>query len=316
MGQLDNKKILNWKAAYPYLLLIIGGALLIWHFSGALKHETWNEVIGKLGEIALVSTLITFLIDSAEYFGVFKKGIEDIIYDAKNLSMRRDIDDIWVRVSKEMFDSKFPHLVKPLMEKIKYNYLPNKEVFYYEDYVTRYDITWDPNEKDIIQIQTKTSFVIKSDSEKKIILPINNTTCTKPKNKDRINLEYTSFVINGVSCIPKQSKRDYDNNVVESLHEIPLKDSKTYNVDFTMKQKQCIDDDNYIGFRARWIVNKIRVQIFYPEDLNVIFVDRGTTKRFSEDVKDDKCYAEFQTKELLLRNQGYILILQRRNKHN
>ena len=71
-----------------------------------------------------------------------------------------------------------------------------------------------------------------------------------------------------------------------------------------------INEDYYIGFRAKYIVNRLRVCLDYPDDIDVIFTCRGTQLDF-EDVNNSKRRIEKKYKGIILPRQGYIFALQK-----
>ena len=143
------KRLFQFRLAVPVILLVIGLPLLCiaafdpWQLEDSSPH--WFKLLEKCGDIILVSSLISFLLDSAEYMGVFKRALEDIIYDSKFLKKRKDIEDIWVSVSKELFKSKFPRISTPLMQAVRKYYEPGDglKLTYYNDYVNTYTLTLD-----------------------------------------------------------------------------------------------------------------------------------------------------------------------------
>lgn len=99
------------------------------------------------------------------------------------------------------------------------------------------------------------------------------------------------------------------NEVVHHL-SIPLEGKTNYQVKRTLRRKQNLTIDCYIGFRARTSVNNLRVQVFNNiyEDICLTFISRGTLKDFTlAKIRND--YLEYKYNGLLLHKQGYILTL-------
>lgn len=304
------KKIFHFKSSLPILFLIVGGGLLIWcvFFPFEASSPKWYQFWLKLGEILLVSSLLSFLTSTVEYLGVFRDALTDVIYDNKFLKNRKDLEEIWLKVSKALFKSKFPNINNALLGTIKKNYLPEDEVCYYSDYRNISEIKYDSNDKAYIIVSNEISFTLKVVDASKITFPMNNWICTGEDNKDNVEFKFESVKVNGVLVDVKSKGNFFENNQILFKNEIELKGHTEYKIEQVIHKKYLLKDDNYIGFKAKWLVNNMNVQLFYPKEMDVLFVDRGTSEKFNL-VKKRDGYLEYEYKGLILRKQGYIMIL-------
>ena len=92
--------------------------------------------------------------------------------------------------------------------------------------------------------------------------------------------------------------------------KVRLKGSTKYEIHYVREKTYNINEDYYIGFRAKYIVNKLRVCLDYPDDIDAIFTCRGTQLDF-EDVKNSKRRIEKKYKSIILPRQGYIFALRK-----
>ncbi len=304
------KKIFHFKSSLPILFLIVGGGLLIWcvFFPFEASSPKWYQFGLKLGEILLVSSLLSFLTSTVEYLGVFRDALTDVIYDNKFLKNRKDLEEIWLKVSKALFKSKFPNINNALLGTIKKNYLPEDEVCYYSDYRNISEIKYDSNDKAYIIVSNEISFTLKVVDASQITFPMNNWICTGEDNKDNVEFKFESVKVNGVLVDVKSKGIFFENNQILFKNEIELKGHTEYKIEQVIHKKYLLKDDNYIGFKAKWLVNNMNVQLFYPKEMDVLFVDRGTSDKFNL-VKKRDGYLEYEYKGLILRKQGYIMIL-------
>ena len=83
-----------------------------------------------------------------------------------------------------------------------------------------------------------------------------------------------------------------------------------YRIQQTLNQKYNLKEDNFLGFRARWLVNDMRIQLFHPADMKILFVNRATANGFEVN-NDRETFKEYEYKGLILKHQGYIIILNR-----
>ena len=72
---------------------------------------------------------------------------------------------------------------------------------------------------------------------------------------------------------------------------------------YLIKEKRYI-----IGFRPKYIVNKLRVCLNLPDDIDAIFTCRGTQQDF-EDIPTNSKRIEKKYKGIILPRQGYIFVL-------
>ena len=54
----------------------------------------------------------------------------------------------------------------------------------------------------------------------------------------------------------------------------------------------------------------MRIQLFHPADMKILFVNRATAKGFELNNNTDT-FKEYEYKGLILKHQGYIIILNR-----
>lgn len=304
------KKIFNFKSSLPIVLLILGlGLVIVCTFSPFdTDFPRLYKFLSTLGEIFLVSSLLSFLTSTIEYLGVFRNALIDVIYDSKFLKTRKDLEKIWLTVSKALFKSKFPNINNALLETIKKNYLPSDEVCYYSDYKNINDIKFDPDNKDYVIVKNDISFTLKVLDKRPFTFPMNNWICIDGDNYKNIEFKFLSVTVNGKPIEVINMGENIENNQVRFKHEIHLKGCTEYQIKQSIYKRYSLKHDNYIGFKAKWLVHNMTVQLFFPEDMDVLFVERGTSKSYNL-VKKRDGYLEYEYKGLILQKQGYIMIL-------
>lgn len=116
------------------------------------------------------------------------------------------------------------------------------------------------------------------------------------------------FTVNNVEKELGECKEFMDGDDICHEYQIPFKGSNRYSIRYTRIKKYDLNADFYIGFRAKYIVNRLRVSLDYPEDLDVIFTCRGTQDDF-EDVKKTKRCIEKKYKGVILPRQGFLFAI-------
>lgn len=296
-------------------MLLLGGGLflicLLFPFN-----ETYPIVfcvLSKLGDILLISALLSFLTNTAEYLGVFRKALEEIVYDPKFLRNRKDIEDVWENVSKVLFKSRFPQISHNLLVTIKKNYLSDNEVSYYGDYKNIYDIKYDSEDKRCVIVKNDINFTLHAVDTSDFTFPIKSWICSKDGDKQKTFFNINSIHVNGDLVVPKQISIIHKDGQLCFHYEITLKGSTEYKIKQSLEKRYSLDCDNYIGFQAKWLVNNLTVQLFHPEDMEVLFINRAASESFNL-IKKKENYLEYEYKGLILRKQGYIMILNTNNR--
>lgn len=310
------RNLFQFRLALPTLLLAVGLFLFlscIFNWFDLDNQSGGFKLMEKAGDLILISSIISFLIDSAEYLGIFKRELEEVIYDTKFLRKRNDIDTIWVKVSDVLFQSKFPQISSRLMMAVKNYYAPdeNLKLNYYNDYRNIYTISYDEEDHDIICVENRTSYILSVEDSNGFTFPMRYWNCVEEDNQESVETLMGSVTVNGepVNDIGEPVKTYKDGMVCYSF-ELKLKGSNEYRIQQVIRQKYNLKEDNYLGFRARWLVNNMRIQVFHPADMKLLFVNRATAKGFEVN-NDTETFKEYEYKGLILKHQGYIIILNR-----
>lgn len=308
------KRLFQFRMAVPVILLVMGLPLLCvaafdpWQLESSSPH--WYKLLEKGSDIILVSSLISFLLDSAEYMGIFKRDLEEIIYDTRFLEKRNDIEDIWVRVSKVFTKLKFPQISTPLMQAVKNFYTSDDDLklSYYSDYRNVYTITFDEQDEHFINVKSETSFTLKVEDSKEFNFPMRYWNCVAENNQGSVTVNSDHISVNGKPTKVKDPVKSYQDGMICHTFNLELKGSTEYHITQENHQRYDLRQDNYLGFRARWLVNDMRIQIFHPGNLKLLFVNRATANGFKNN-KETEEFSEYEYKGLILKNQGYIIIL-------
>ena len=243
------KQLFNLKQALPILFLIIGVLMQCayafdWFSINKTETQHLYKFLEKSADVILVSALVSFLMNSIEYMGFFKKELEKIIYSESFLDKRKDIERIWINVSKALFQAKFPQIQEPLLLALKNYYRPDSEedikLSYYHDYRTLYTLTIDETNPDIIHIVDKSRFTLNIEDSKEYHFPLKFWTCVSKDNQKDIEQVLTQVRVNGVIQTPKAFDPIYDDDsgTVCFQYSILLKGKKEYNIEYETTSKQ------------------------------------------------------------------------------
>lgn len=301
----------NLRTGAAWICLLVGIVLYFIGFNWDGK-PIWGQFILKAADVLVIGVILGFLTNAARFIGIFKQDLQDIIYGKEYIKQRKDIYPLWENLSKEMFKNKFPRIHKELLKTIN-GYFPKDDVSYYNDYYLHYIIEWKDKEKGIIKVTTQASFELITDSEKKIIYPLK--TWTTISDESEYSYEIINITVNKRDIkkeLSSKAKTKESDGTISEEYDLELSGENKYEIKYKSEKTYDLDDDNYIGFKARYIVTSLRVCLDLPEDLNAIFISRGTQNDFDEDwsVKSRK---EHKYKGIVLPRQGFIFTLIRLN---
>lgn len=301
----------NLKQGLGWILLVIGIFLYVIGFVAFPPESNivWKLIILKLADVLVIGVVLGFVTNAARFLGIFKQDLQDIIYGREFIKHRKDIYPLWENLSKELFKNKFPKIHTSLLTAVN-EYLPKNEISYYNDYEAHSTIEWIDQEKGIIQVTDIITFDLISDTDKTIDFPIKTTTTIK--NPNDYQSKITQIFVNDLSPNVKHSLKKNEDKIegdtVTQEYVLTLCGSQKYKIKYTRVKRYNIHDDYFIAFRARYIVNQLRVSLQFPDTIEAQFVCRGTQKDY-EYVNKTKNLIETKYQGIILPRQGYIFVL-------
>lgn len=297
----------SFKRSIGIIFLILGIIGYAICFCLLEKSDLSYDIIIKISDILVIGVVLGFVSNAAMFFGIFKSDLYDIIYSKEFLKKQKDINCIWEKVSAEFIKDKFPTIHEDFLNTIK-GYFPIKDDdrSFYNDYDIDAYIEWVDRNKGIIKVVDITSFAIISDTEDEIIHPI----ITWSEDEDS-SCKLLSLTVNGKSeAIPTFEKGEDIGKICERLN-LKLSGKRKYKISLEREKIYNINTDYYYGFRSQYIAKSLCVSLTLPEDIEAIFVSRGTLDEFSK-VKKTKTHIKMKYESVILPKQGFIFAL--RNK--
>lgn len=236
-----------------------------------------------------------------------KWEIQDIVFGKEFLNKRNDIENIWHNVTKQMFKFKFADIHRDMLSALREILPKEDDISYYEDYDADTKVEWVNREQGLIKSIDTFAMYIVAESEKEFSFPIKSWTITgdeqNGKIKQTINVSVDSKAMKDLKTT---TKREGDEICSETL--IPLKGKKRYFLQYTREKIYNINEDYYIAYRAKYITKNLKVSLELPDDIEALFVERGTTDEFLN-VKNSKHHIKKSYKGVIFPKQGYIFAL-------
>lgn len=296
----------HFRTGSAWIILILGIGLYAWGYFGIEQNTVWKEIVIKIADVLVIGVILGYLSNAAQFLGVFKKDLQDIIYGKEFIKQRKDLDSLWETLSKELFKNKFPAIHKEFLKAIK-NYFPNDEISYYNDYERNTTIEWNNKDDRTIKVVDVISFDLIAETSDNFAFPIK--TWTKVSNEDIYQDNITEFWVNKKRVEIEDVKTSCKNGQICKEQKIELSGSTKYEIQYTREKVYNIDDDYYIGFRPKYIVNKLRVCLNLPDDIEAMFACRGTQLDFDDITTGSSKRIEKKYRGIILPRQGYIFAL-------
>lgn len=313
-GMLYTRKSFN--LGLSWLIPIIGIIGYILAYSNSFgENKDLKEIVIKVSDVFVIGGFVGFLSNSSQFFGIFSKELESIIFSDRFLESRKDISLIWRKVSKALFNQKFPDISEDLFSIIQDYYICKEEYSYYDNYRIITDIEWCDDLKKFVIVKDYINFDLVTEKEGDIDIPFSTwMNGIKGLEKDKDYYCKLECKINNNTQEPniEEKLQNEDNEyIVKHITKIHnIKEKEKYQVSIYRERKYIFDLDYDISFRAKFIVKDMTISLNIPQDMEATFICRGTPKDFIK-VKNSKTTKEYLYKGLVLQRQGYTFALQK-----
>lgn len=299
-----------------------------------------NLVLYNLGLAVFSSGVFAAVLKSIQFTGIFKEELEKIILGTDFVENRKDLDDLWRKISKSIYKSKFPEISSHLEERILKTYFPTDYDYYYEDYIATININGISDELEITYTQTiKFSLVLDQESDEGIyeqVMSIDDAEYSKRKDSEnskedienprdqehlesakkyedaeqprkKIVNELVYFKLDGKKIEPKVDPKIVENKLVETL-TVPLKakGSKKYQIESRFNRTYSLKGENFKLLRFKTFTKNVDVFISYPKDISVSFFNVGNVNFFEKHHTDVPCQiSRSHRNDVILPYQGF-----------
>ena len=162
----------KFRSGSAWIILITGIALYAIGYFVCIEGSIYKEIVIKIADVLVIGVILGYLSNAAQFLGVFKKDLEDIVYGKEFIKKRNDLPVLWDTLSRQMIKEKFPAISKDLLAVIKDYYLPVESPIYYNDYHIIEEISWADQNKKFVKVEETINFEIITESENKFDLPM------------------------------------------------------------------------------------------------------------------------------------------------
>lgn len=304
----------SFKAIVKYIwipLFILGCIFIITSFL-----PYWADYVTKglyaIGTTIVTSVVFFAIVKSKQFSEIFNSHLRDIVYCSEHLEKRKDIRDLWLKSSKAMYEKNFPELCEKVEENLE-QYIPIDSRKYYEDYVYKVDIDFDPEHPNFIILKERESFDLVSKTKGVVEY---KTACgfDKENYKETIsNYELISFKVNKnhVKNDELEIDRNFKGNKFLVKHKATLSGSNKYLIEKEELKKYSLLVENTKSHTCKHIFNKYTLEVTHPETLEVKFYENGTLNNFEKLPNrriGTSIVQRYEYKGIMFKNQGTRII--------
>lgn len=275
-----------------------------WKFN---QDELAYQILINIADVLVIGVVVGYLSSVAQWSGVFKRDIQDIIFGKKLVGERKDIEEVWSNVTKQLLKNKFSEIHRELLDAIRISTIPNDDIVsYYEDYDSDIQLVWVDQSKGIVKSIESISFTLIADSNKEIKLPIKTSTICGNRN-DYTIIDPSITVDGNTPKITNSQPTKSDKQIIHTSI-VHLSGKNQYQVSYTREKTYNIHEDYYIGLKSQFIVRNLTVSLHLPDNIDAIFIERGAGTGFTT-VKNTKNCIKKKLKGVIFPKQGYIFAL-------
>lgn len=290
------------------LTISIGGYLFLYWLMPLYcegNHDTLREIIKTLSDAIFVGALAGVIIDTAQNMNLFKRELASLIYGKEFLKIRSDSPKIWKEFTEVLYAAKYENLPPKLVETLQKLYLENP--MYMLNRSTSVHVEWGNKERtqiitrivDVFTLITNTTDETEYDS----------TTSIVTDEKDVIKTSVLEYKVGGVPLeVTTHKDKDGPLEYPASSQKIKLSGSKQYSITKKVEQEYSFLHDFTYAMKARYPICDFTLDFMYPDDMRILFYDRGTLNGF-ETLTKDTGHLVVKSKGLILKRQGYLIAM-------
>ena len=259
------------KQSVGWIMAVVGiGCYVVGYISRLnYPHAFWPEIFIKIADVLVIGVVVGYLTGIAQWAGIFKKEVRDIVYGDDFLKRRNDIEEIWYKVTKRMFKFKFSAIHRDLLDALRHTLPGDDDISYYEDYDADTRVEWVDKENGIIKTIDTIAMDIVTESDKEFSYPIKSWTIANDDNSVHHSLE---VYVDDILLENLDTDIQRVGNEMVATTQIPLKGKKRYFLKYTREKTYDINQDFYIAYRAKYVTKNLTVSLELPDDVKALFI--------------------------------------------
>lgn len=299
------------------LLAVICGLILFgvsyWIFPVA-TYPSWHDATKSLGQAIIVSGVVSSILNTYTYIGIFQKAVHNELYSIDFLKLRSDLPELWSRVTAAICQEKLAALAPLLQSNILAKYVPSGKNFYYSSMYREFIMDWKGDKKDGIVSITEIleiDLVPNSPHEKVEFLYSYSSDSRNPRDVVKLSIDY--LTIDGKNEQFSLTEEEYIDDLggkgLRVGYKIFLEGRALYKIRRGITRTVSLFHDPVFEFGSLQFILKNTVKVRSKhDDLKVTFVGVGTDAFVPLTSSGWDVHRELDG--LMFPSQGYILFIQ------
>src|SRR5690554_949660 len=123
-----------------WLLIVLSIALISLGYYFNDDNNLIDEILRNSGYSILGTGVFASILKSIQFVGIFKDELNKVVTGDEFIENRKDLPDLWKKITKKVYNEKFPEVSNHLEDMLMTHYLPSNNKHYYRDYTVTIDI--------------------------------------------------------------------------------------------------------------------------------------------------------------------------------
>ncbi|WP_417826011.1 hypothetical protein [Thalassospira povalilytica] len=279
----------EWFTRNLTAILAFSGFVLILIANTAFEdpESKFAEIAGSIGQATLAGGVFNALVKSNTFSEIFSEILRKIIYAEDNLKSRKDIENIWEKVTKAYMSWKFDEITPHILQDIKNRTISNQN-YYYKETRRIVKIRWENEEtkESISEDETvKTTIIPHSKNEKISIKFEHNPDNTEEDEKPYIKVE--SLCIDEIPSFKLEDHLKTQKN--RTIYDIELTGKPKYTLTRKTKKIRPINAEPDSRYLFRTFVQNWHLHVeVASKDLAVFYKAIGQTSSHEDNFLGEK----------------------------
>lgn len=289
-----------------FWILSILGIFILYLSSIDIFTNYFQDLLEKIGLAVLSSGVFASVLKSIQFSGIFRNEIEKVVMGTKFLEKRNDLPILWKKISRIVYNKKFPAISNELENIVLNTYFPTNHKFYYENFIYTLNIEElsDDNVIKFTQVVKYTVVLAKDEISAELKGHFNKEK--KHVTNDRVN-EREYFKINGVDRTSDLEEETIEDDFdIKTKYRILIENEKSFDVETKERREYSINDDYFKLLRVNAITREMDVSIKHPSNMTMSFFNIGLVNEFErKHTEHELTISRVLKKGLILPHQGF-----------
>lgn len=275
-------------------------------------NESWNALLQKIGFVGLTSGVFASVLKSIQFTGLFQEELTKVISGSEFLNNRKDLPELWRKISKSIYAQKFPEISELLENRILNTYFPRDTNHYNEDLIVSI-VIHDISDDLIINYTQTIEYNAILDFEKNESNIVYTDTITDDQGVEEKN-ELLSFKVENEEIdLEKCREIKKENGKIKYIHKVPINGKKKFKIFLKIKNTYSLKGENVKLLRFNTITKNVDVTISHPTHIDVSFFNVGLINDFVPIHTDiENTLSRRHRDDLILPKQGFGLSFNKR----